>query len=113
MLDHDRYVGFDDAGKIGSQGNFFRISQIVKPDVLCPARGHRNRVRPGRFAIREEDGNHDVSVLIRGVEQADRLMAGEFGFGTVAPAGNIALRDRPKPCSDCVLLCLLVWLPGP
>jgi hypothetical protein len=107
VLYHDRHVGFDDAGKIGSRWNFFRISQIVKPHVLCPARGHCNRVGAGRFAIREEDGNQDVSILIRGIEQADGLMAGEFRLGTVAPAGNIALRDCPKPRSDCLHVSLL------
>jgi hypothetical protein len=87
VLYHDRHVRLDDAGKISSRRNFFRLAQIIKPDVLCAARRHCNCIGAGRFPIRKEDGNKDVSILIRGVEQADGLVTGEFRFGAVTQLG--------------------------
>ena len=100
MLDYDRHIGLDDAGKISSRRDFFRLAQVVKADVLGAPCGHCNRIRAGRFPIRKENGDNDVSILIRSVEQADGFVAGKCGFGTVTPAGNVALRYRPEPNRD-------------
>src|SRR5579862_1875353 len=95
MLDHDRYVRLDNAGKIRAPGNRLRHLQIVKSDVFCSSGWNGDLVWADGVFVREKHGNPNVGVRITGIEDAGRLVALHFRLGAMAPFRNITFGDSP------------------
>src|SRR5262245_39169337 len=70
-----------------------------------PSRGERHAIRADRLAVGEVDGDRDMGVAIRGIENAGGLVRDQGAVGKRAFGRNVALGDRPPLASD--------WLHGP
>jgi hypothetical protein len=80
----------------------------------CPAHGTVCK-EPDRLAVEEADGDLDVGFLLRSVEDAGGLVAGELGAWAVGPGGDVAsaiahhfrpigsLISVPRRCYSCAL----------
>ena len=73
----DRNIRLYKAGKIRSQGYPFRVTQIIKADVLCTLRGNVYPIGADWFAIRVEDRDRHRSLIVSRVQNANGLMTGE------------------------------------
>src|SRR5919112_4992574 len=95
VLHHVGHAEVDHARVVGVGGYGFGVGKLVETDVPRSPGGQRVRVRPRGLAVLEVDGDLDVGLLSRGVQQARRLLARKLWFEAVAPGGNIALRYSP------------------
>src|SRR5918996_789169 len=95
MLHDNRHVRFDDTREISVSRDGFRIVQVIKSDVSGSAARNRKAVRPSGIAIGKIDGDLDLSVAVGCVQDADRFMARELRFRTMAVRRNVSLSNCP------------------
>src|SRR5690625_5442849 len=96
MLYDDRNIRLDQARVVGAVRDRFGVLELVEADMSSPACGYRQVVGSDGLAIGEEDRDLDVRLFRGSVQDADCLVALELGFGPMAPAGDVALCDRPR-----------------
>src|SRR5215207_7815506 len=63
MLDGNRNICFNDTGIVRRKRDGFRINQVIKTDVFCPACRNRDAIWAYRFTIRIVDRYRDVRFL--------------------------------------------------
>jgi hypothetical protein len=87
VLDDDRRVGRDDAGKVRPTGNRLRVGEVVEADMTGPSRRDRQSIRSNRIPIRIEDRNFDIGLLIRSIEDARFRGSSSRAQGRYSPSG--------------------------
>jgi hypothetical protein len=110
VLDDNGYIGLDHTCEIRVRRDRFRIGQIVKPNVLGPARGNRESIRAARIAIRIVNCDFDTGIRIPCVQNTNRLVTRELGLRTVAVGRDVSFRDRPSFCADWMHFFMLLAL---
>src|SRR5690625_3004187 len=100
MLYDDRNIRLDQARVVGAVRDRFGVLEQVEAGMSSPACGDCQVVASEGLAIDEEDRDLDVRLFRGNGQGADSLVAHELGFGRMAPAGDVALCDRPAPASD-------------
>lgn len=98
---HDHgHVGLEHAGEVGLARQALGILELVEADVRGAPRAHGDHVRAGGLAVGEEDRHRDAGVLVRRVQDEQRVDAGAVRRRAVAPPRQPALADRPPPAPD-------------
>ena len=100
VLYDDRYIRFDETGKISVVRDRLRIIEIVKADMPRSPSRHKDPVWPDRVTIGIKDCNADVGVSTRCIQQTNCFMAGHLRRGTVTASWDITLCDSPSFASD-------------
>jgi hypothetical protein len=100
MLDHYRDIGLENAGISCSERYRLRISEMVETEMLSSSRRDSHPVGTRRLPVRIVESQNDVCFMVRGIQDAERFVACELWFRTIAPGWNITFGDGPGLSTD-------------
>lgn len=100
VLYDDRYIRFNETGKISVARDRLRITEIVEADMPCSPSRHQEVIRPDRFTIAIKHRDANTRVLIGRIQQANGFVTRHLWRRPMAVAWNIALCYGPLSASD-------------